>query len=178
MFWGQKHYVFSPTNHYIKAVETISEIPEEFLKKHALQKIFNSFRSEGLGLNTLIEKFTTLIQNQHRLFNCLYIMLDNSGLVTQLIKADAQRTTAFIQHREIFDKLASFEVPYFFRWLPRESMPIKKADALGRLFEQQNNAINPELRAHLEQHFSTSNNNPSFFLIIYPVFFFFVITLS
>ena len=154
---GTEQLMFLPQSKYItqEACEQISNIPEEFLELHKLQKIFNSFRSEGLGLKTLLKKFAYVIQKRRHLFNCIYVMLDNSGLVVQLTKHNAQRTLAFKQHETIYELLDDYNVPYFFRWLPRESLQISKADELGRMFQLMNSNIETSLRDAIEEHFET-----------------------
>ena len=132
VFFQQQESSFFPLSQLSPERIDISQLPEEFIKSHDLRDIFHSFRFEAVGLLAFLQKAGQHIRKLALSANNVIVLNDNRGLVQKLHKGNANHPLAYILHQEIFDFLRSLELPYDFRWLPRDHPYIAAADKLGR----------------------------------------------
>lgn len=143
--------------------EEISQLGEQFIQDHSLEKIFHSFRSEGVGLLAFLKISKKAIKQILPTVDSICILLDNQGLVTKLEKANAQETVAFATHQRIFELLKTFDKPFCFRWLSRESPQLKLADSIGRDDFSVNTVIYASTEKLINKFFKTITDRPLIF---------------
>jgi hypothetical protein len=151
-------------NFYLKIFrKEISQLGEKFIKEHDLEKIFHSFRSEGIGLLAFLKISKNTIRKLLQTVDAICILLDNQGLVTKLAKANANETVAFATHQSIFKLLNTFNKPFGFRWLSRETSQLQLADHIGRPDFEVQTVLYASIEKYLNRYFKTETFRPLVF---------------
>ena len=141
----------------------ISQLGEKFIADHNLEKIFHSFRSEGVGLLTFLKISKKAIKQLLPTVDAICILLDNQGLTTKLEKANANETVAFATHQGIFELLKTFDKPFCFRWLSRESPQLQLADNIGRDAFETLTVLFASTEKYINRFFETKTFRPLIF---------------
>jgi hypothetical protein len=163
LFYRGHTHAFQKLKHLNFFRKNISNLTEKFITEHKLEKIFHSFRSEGVGLLAFLKQSKqTITQFLHKI-QVICVLMDNQGLVTKLEKGNAHKTVDFQIHQEIFQILKKFKKPFFFRWLARDAPQLEIADTIGRDTFKCSTILTRTTLNYINKFFGTETFRPTIF---------------